>query len=90
MKKTTAFFLTIGVLAMIIGGIGSAVYFRRAEQSMTDTKRKLYNQKQPKSKGDSSFSFWKCRIQYRNRKFKSGYNEYAQLWSCIDKKFISC
>jgi DUF4097 and DUF4098 domain-containing protein YvlB len=42
MKKTTAFFLTIGVLAMIIGGIGSAVYFRRAEQSMTDTKKENY------------------------------------------------
>ncbi|WP_430602446.1 hypothetical protein IGJ02_002816 [Enterococcus sp. DIV0724b] len=42
MKKTTAFFLTIGVLAMIIGGIGSAVYFRRAENSMTDTKTQTY------------------------------------------------
>ncbi|WP_429950105.1 DUF4097 family beta strand repeat-containing protein [Enterococcus sp. AZ101] len=42
MKKTTAFFLTIGVLAMIIGGIGSAVYYRRAEHSMTDTKRQSY------------------------------------------------
>lgn len=42
MKKTTAFFLTIGVLAMIIGGIGSAVYFRRAENSMTDEKKQTY------------------------------------------------
>lgn len=42
MKKTTAFFLTIGVLAMIIGGIGSTVYYRRAENSMTDTKKQRY------------------------------------------------
>ncbi|MCA5013883.1 MULTISPECIES: DUF4097 family beta strand repeat-containing protein [unclassified Enterococcus] len=45
MKKTTAFFLTIGVVTMIIGGIGSAVYFRRAEQSMTDTKKESYTVK---------------------------------------------
>ena len=49
MKKTTAFFLTIGVLAMIIGGIGSAVYFRRAEDSMTDTKKQSYEIKNEQS-----------------------------------------
>ncbi|MTD38294.1 DUF4097 family beta strand repeat protein [Erwinia sp. CPCC 100877] len=42
MKKTTAFFLTVGVLAMIIGGIGSITYFRRAEHSMTETKQEQY------------------------------------------------
>ncbi|OTN88312.1 hypothetical protein A5819_000764 [Enterococcus sp. 7E2_DIV0204] len=49
MKKTTAFFLTIGVLAMIIGGIGSAVYFRRAEHSMTDMKTQNYEIKNKQS-----------------------------------------
>ncbi|EOL49017.1 DUF4097 family beta strand repeat-containing protein [Enterococcus caccae] len=49
MKKTTAFFLTIGVLAMIIGGIGSAVYFRRAEHSMTDMKTQTYEIKNKQS-----------------------------------------
>ncbi|MBO0466925.1 DUF4097 family beta strand repeat protein [Enterococcus plantarum] len=49
MKKTTAFFLTIGVLAMIIGGIGSAVYFRRAEIYMTDVKRQTYEIKNKQS-----------------------------------------
>lgn len=42
MKKTTTFFLIIGVLAMIIGGIGSIVYFKRAENSMTDTEIQKY------------------------------------------------
>ncbi|MGX7245359.1 DUF4097 family beta strand repeat-containing protein [Enterococcus quebecensis] len=42
MKKTTAFFLSIGVMTMIIGGIGSGVYFKRAEKSMTDTKKQSY------------------------------------------------
>ncbi|MGX7150631.1 DUF4097 family beta strand repeat-containing protein [Enterococcus ureasiticus] len=49
MKKTTAFFLTIGVLSMIIGGMGSAVYFRRAENSMTDTKEQTYEIKNKQS-----------------------------------------
>lgn len=42
MKKTTAFFLVVGILAMFIGAIGSAVYFRRAEVSMTDFKKESY------------------------------------------------
>lgn len=42
MKKTTAFFLTVGVLAMIIGGIGSITFFRRAEHSMTEVKKEQY------------------------------------------------
>ncbi|WP_086314237.1 hypothetical protein A5821_001839 [Enterococcus sp. 7F3_DIV0205] len=49
MKKTTAFFLSIGILAMIIGGIGSAVYFRRAETTMTDTKNQTYEIKNKQS-----------------------------------------
>ncbi|ALS02849.1 hypothetical protein ATZ33_16135 [Enterococcus silesiacus] len=50
MKKTTAFFLTIGVLAMIVGGIGGAVYFRRAENSMVDVKKQTYEIKDKQSK----------------------------------------
>ncbi|EOI06376.1 hypothetical protein UAY_00427 [Enterococcus moraviensis ATCC BAA-383] len=49
MKKTTAFFLSIGVLAMIIGGIGSAVYFKRAEHSMTEMKTQTYEIKNKQS-----------------------------------------
>lgn len=52
MKKTTAFFLTIGVLAMIIGGIGSAVYFNRAQNTMTDTKKQSYEIKNKQSPKD--------------------------------------
>ncbi|MGX7265822.1 DUF4097 family beta strand repeat-containing protein [Enterococcus crotali] len=50
MKKTTTFFLTIGVLAMIIGGIGGAVYFSRAENSMVDEKKQTYDIKNKQSK----------------------------------------
>lgn len=49
MKKTTAFFLSVGVLAMIVGGIGSAVYFNRAEKSMTDIKKDTYDIKDTKN-----------------------------------------
>lgn len=49
MKKTTAFFLSVGVLAMIVGGIGSAVYFNRAEKSMTDIKKDTYEIKDKKN-----------------------------------------
>lgn len=43
MKKTTAFFLSVGVLAMIVGSIGSVTYFKRAEKSMTETKKETYD-----------------------------------------------
>lgn len=49
MKKTTAFFLSVGVLAMLIGGIGSAVYFNQAQKSMTDIKKDTYEIKNKKS-----------------------------------------
>lgn len=49
MKKTTVFFLTIGVLAIIIGGIGSVVYSSRAEHSMTETKKQSYEIKNKQS-----------------------------------------
>lgn len=50
MKKTTVFFLTIGILAMIVGGIGGTVYFRRAEHSMVDVKKQTYEIKDKQSK----------------------------------------
>ena len=34
MKKTTAFFLTIGILAIIIGGSGSFYYYNKVDQSI--------------------------------------------------------
>lgn len=39
MKKTTAFFLVIGVLAMIGGGIGAATFYHRAENTMITHKK---------------------------------------------------
>lgn len=34
MKKTTAFFLTVGVLAIIVGGTGSAYFYNKVNQSI--------------------------------------------------------
>ena len=34
MKKTTIFFLIIGILAMAVGGVGSAVFYQRAKTTM--------------------------------------------------------
>ncbi|MEI5994552.1 DUF4097 family beta strand repeat-containing protein [Candidatus Enterococcus mansonii] len=49
MKKTTAFFLSVAIICMIIGGIGSATFFRRAEQSMTKQTMKTYDIKDKKN-----------------------------------------
>lgn len=42
MKKTTAFFVSIAVIAIIVGGIGSATYFRKAEKEASTTKQEHY------------------------------------------------
>lgn len=47
MKKTTAFFLTIGVVAMLVGGIGSVFYFHRAEKSAVKNTHETYPIKNP-------------------------------------------
>lgn len=39
MKKTTAFFLTIGIITMIGGGIGAATFYQRAERTMVTHKK---------------------------------------------------
>lgn len=49
MKKTTAFFLVIGVLAMISGGIGAATFYQRAERSLITYKKEEYKIKNKKS-----------------------------------------
>lgn len=49
MKKTTAFFLCIGVIAMIGGGIGAGVFYQRAEKSMTTHKVEEYKIKKKTS-----------------------------------------
>lgn len=36
MKKTTIFFLLIGILTMAVGGIGSAIFYQRAQSSMIE------------------------------------------------------
>lgn len=42
MKKVTIFFLIIGVLTMAVGGIGSAVFYQRAQSSMVENIEENY------------------------------------------------
>lgn len=42
MKKSTVFFISIAVIAIIVGGIGSAAYFRKAEKTATTTEQEHY------------------------------------------------
>ncbi|MGC6767411.1 DUF4097 family beta strand repeat-containing protein [Enterococcus sp. LJL128] len=45
MKKTTIFFLAIGILAMGVGAVGSAVFYQRAKTSMVEVKNEEYTVK---------------------------------------------
>lgn len=42
MKKTTIFFLVVGVLAIGVGGIGSAVFYQKAKTSMVQSMHEKY------------------------------------------------
>lgn len=49
MKKVTIFFLIIGILAMAVGGIGSAVFYQKAKASMVQTQHETYTIKNKKA-----------------------------------------
>ncbi|MBL1227661.1 DUF4097 family beta strand repeat protein [Enterococcus sp. BWB1-3] len=48
MKKVTIFFLILGILAIAVGGIGSAVFYQRAKISMVKNQQEAYTIKNKK------------------------------------------